>query len=373
MSGDAQADIEAELAAAKANGHDTGQRTIEILRLADMRRPNLETKGLVKGLIDHGVLAVIYGEPGSGKTFLALDMALHVAAGIYWFGHRVRRPGRVIYVAAEAGKSISKRVAAWLAEKNVDDDADFRAVVSPVNLSKMSTGDAKLLAQVIGEKVDLVIVDTLARAMGGGDENTSVDMGGFIAVMDQLREWLGCAIVVVHHSGKDQSRGARGWSGLLGAVDVEICVEKRDERVSVAINTKQRDLGLADDIAFVRRQVVLGHDDESDPVTSCVIEVADYVPEKMGHGPTGQAKAALDVLNQTVAEKGTTVPFGDLAICAVKVDDWREAMERSALFGEGAKFRTAWMRARGKLGDDGHVAFGEGYVWPTAVTGDLLI
>jgi hypothetical protein len=198
----------------------------------------------------------------------------------------------------------------------------------------------------------------------GGDENSPADMGSFVNILDKMRAHLGCAVVAIHHIGKDASRGARGHSLLRCAVDTEIAVEKRDERVSVATVTKQRDMPGGAEIAFQLRQVALGVDQDGDPVTSCVVDPADYLPEKKSNAPTGQAKQALDVLNQVVAEKGTTVPFGDLALRAVKVEEWREAMERSARFGDGARFRNAWMRAQGKLGEDGHVGFSEGYVWP---------
>jgi hypothetical protein len=59
-----------------------------------------------------------------------------------------------------------------------------------------------------------LILDTLSRALAGGDENSSVDMGRLIARCDAVREMLGCTLEYVHHSGKDKSRGARGWSGL---------------------------------------------------------------------------------------------------------------------------------------------------------------
>ena len=349
----------------KPNGHAQPGRNIDILYFEQLLTPDLETKGLVKGLIGGDSVVLAAGPPGCGKTFLILDLALSVADGREWFGHKTKR-GRVVYVAAEAGKSIRNRVVAWANEK-WDERAklDFRAVTSPVDLCHLEKGDARRLAETIGHGgADLVVIDTVSRALAGGDENAPSDMGAFIHVMDKLRAYLGCAIIAVHHIGKDASRGARGHSSLLCAVDTEIMIEKRDD-VSVATVTKQRDLPSGAEIAFLLRPVELGRDQDGDAVTSCVVEAAEYVPEKKSKEPTGQAKAALDVLNQTVAEKGATVPFGDLAVRAVKVEEWREAMERSALFGEGAQFRNAWMRARGRLADDGHVAFGDGYVWPT--------
>src|SRR6185437_13276494 len=88
------------------------QEPIKISSLSEMLEPDLNKSALVKGVLDRGTLALVYGEPSCGKTFLTLDMVLHIAMGRAWFGHRVRK-GRVVYVAAEAGKSIQNRVAAF--------------------------------------------------------------------------------------------------------------------------------------------------------------------------------------------------------------------------------------------------------------------
>lgn len=310
------------------------------------------------------------GEPGCGKTFLALDVGLCVAEGREWFGHKTK-PGRVVYVAAEAGRSIRNRVAAWAQERWSDGEIDFQAAVSPVNLCDLKMGDADRLAAAIGA-ADVVIVDTVSRALAGGDENAPADMGTFVNTLDRLRARLGCAIIAVHHVGKDASRGARGHSLLLCAVDTEIAVERRDGDICVATVTKQRDMPAGVEIAFRLRSVDLGQDQDGDPVTSCVVEAADYVPAAKAKGPTGQAKFGLDVLNQAIAEQGKYRPCGgDIEVRAVKVDVWREYMVKSGLFGDDAKFRNAWLRVQAKLNDGGHVGFQDGFVWPTRTVEDV--
>jgi hypothetical protein len=192
-------------------------------------------------------------------------------------------------------------------------------------------------------------------------------MGAFVRAMDRLRARLGCAVIAVHHLGKDHSRGARGHSLLRCAVDTEITVEKRDG-ASVATVTKQRDMMAGQEIAFLLRQVELGLDQDDDPVTSCVVESTDFVPTPRARGPTGQAKAALDVLRGIIdAAGGELLPINGIEVRAVKVDAWRDALARNGRFGEdrSGQFRTAWSRIRRELADGGHVAFGEGFVWPT--------
>lgn len=370
---DAAKTVEAILGTApRANGAAAASR-VEIVEYNDLLEPNLTSKGLVKGLIDIGALALIVGLPGCGKTFLALELALSIAAGEAFLGHKVT-PGRVVYLAAEAGRGIRNRVAAWARERDVG-KVNFAAVVSPVDLghhAKGKEGGATALARAIKDSggAEVLIVDTVSRALAGANENSPDDMGAFVYVLDQLRDYLGCTIIVVHHLGKDASRGARGHSLLYGAVDTELTVERRDDAVSVMTVTKQRDMPAAQEIAFRLRSVELGLDQDGETVTSCVVEEADYVPAAKAKGPTGQMKLALDVLNGAIAERGQLVPCGDIEVRAVKVEEWREAMEKSGLFGDGQRLRTAWSRAQGKLSDDGHVAFRDGFVWPSQGTFD---
>lgn len=336
-------------------------RPIEIIRYRDLIVADLTSKGLVKGLIDAGALALIVGLPGCGKTFLAIDLALSAAMEREWFGRKTRL-SRVVYVAAEAGRSIRNRIAAWAGEKG-DGDGDFAAVVSPVDLCHPKTWDVEKLIAAIGS-ADMVIIDTVSRALYGGNENAPDDMGAFITALDLLRSRLGCAVIAVHHLGKDASRGARGHSLLFGAIDTELLVEKRGT-VSVATVTKQRDGVAGIEIAFRLRSVELGRDQDGDPVTSCVIDAADYVPPTKGDDLSPSLKAALDVLKTVVAQKGEPVPYRDLNVHGVKAEAWRSAMAANGRFGEekSGQFRAAWKRARDGLAASGHVEFGEGYVW----------
>lgn len=345
---------------ARANGHNP----LEILSFADLQEPNLNTRSLVKGLLENTAIALIYGESGSGKTFLALDLALHIASGREWFGLAVTK-GRVVYVAAEAGRSIRNRVAAFALQECGDQtEVDFAAVVSPVDLCHLGKSDdmARLIATIGNAKV--VVIDTVSRALAGGNENAPDDMGAFVTAMDHIRDKLGCAVIAVHHVGKDPSRGGRGHSLLHCAVDTEIEVERRDGGVSVATLTKQRDGPGGKQIAFKLIPVQLGRDQDNDPVTSCVVKASDWVPPPKAKIPTGQAKEALAVLNQAIAKSEEKVRAGDIEVRAVTVDNWHENLEKSGLFGEGANFRVAWGRVRRSLSADGHVFIKDGFVWP---------
>jgi hypothetical protein len=138
----------------------------------------------------------------------------------------------------------------------------------------LNDNDHKLIARALAEvKPSVIVVDTLARTMPGGAENSSEDMGKVIARCQWLHAKTGALVLLVHHSGKDAARGARGWSGLRAAADAELVVtrDKENDRRAVEIG-KQKDSPDGSQYDFILRPVPLGFDDDGDVITSCVIE-----------------------------------------------------------------------------------------------------
>jgi len=181
-----------------------------------------EKRWRVDRLIPDNGLAVVYGRPKVGKTFWALDLALSVATGRDFHGGKVER-GRVTYVAAEGGAArLRDRVAAWLRERGIDErelEGWWDVVLAPVNLvDHLQVGE---FLKELGGQRSLVVFDTLARCMSG-DENSQKDMGAAVAGCDRVRTETGAAVLLVHHEGKDGSKGARGSTVLLGAIDASI-------------------------------------------------------------------------------------------------------------------------------------------------------
>lgn len=228
-------------------------------------------KPLVKGLLDQGALSVLYGESNVGKTFVAMDIAYHVATGLAWAERRTAHSG-VVYVAAEGGHGARRRAKA-LANRYGDAatrEAKFRFWLGGVNLLRSDTDLTTLTAEVraLGD-VGLIVIDTLSRALAGGDENASTDMGALVKNVDRLRHSTGAHVMLVHHSGKDRARGARGHSLLRAATDTEI--EVADNAIMV---TKQRDLDGNFRRGFVLEPVQLGVDADGDAITSCTVRLA---------------------------------------------------------------------------------------------------
>ena len=230
----------------------------------------------IDGVIEHGALACVFGPPGDGKSFLALDWGLCIATGTSWHGRNVRR-GAVIHIATEGGRGIKKRVRAWL-QRHDRDDADGAYMV----LESMTlTDDVESLIDRINEigiKPALIIIDTLARSFSG-DENNSADMGDYIRAAQRLQEEAGagrCTVLLIHHTGKKEKNGARGSSALLAGVDTMIAVSKKNGIVTVT-NGKQKDDAEFRPIHLKLAPVTIGTSSEGEPVTSCVLEPASVL------------------------------------------------------------------------------------------------
>jgi hypothetical protein len=252
---------------------------------------------VVKGLIVAGSLFVIYGESNSGKTFLILDLALAIAAGKPWHGRRTKR-GLVVYVAGEGAASVRSRVAAFRREHaDVEAGIPFCIVPQPVDFLSAASVDTLIgtirAAEVeCREKAVLVVIDTFARAIPGGNENDAKDVGIAVAAADRLRAETGAAVGFIHHAGKDPTKGARGSSALRAATDTEILIEGQAGPRTATV-TKQRDLVSGERFGFTLRAVDLGTDADGDPVSSCVVDQSDAPARNSARKIGGKNQTAL--------------------------------------------------------------------------------
>ncbi|MRX50183.1 AAA family ATPase [Paracoccus sp. S-4012] len=304
--------------------------------------PVLSSRYVVKGWLDRGALSVLYGESNVGKTFLALDLAMHVAAGMDWHGHRVpsgeRWAGPVIYIAGEGGTGLHNRVEAIRCEnpelmEHIGNGGDF--LLLPVAVDLCTSEDADHLLQVIKSSMDtmpaLIVVDTLARTMGNGDENAAKDMGQFVRSVDRLRVETGAHVMVIHHSGKDASKGARGSGSLRAAADTEIELTRSDG-VVIARARKQRDMPCDGAFAYRLKNVFLGFDEDGDAVTSAVVEPAEIEKADKRRRASGRTEAALSALSNALAEGGRIINSPDLpSVPVVEVKTWRTYWARLGL------------------------------------------
>lgn len=229
----------------------------------------------VKHVLPKNALTIIYGEPGSGKSFFALDLVAHVARGLAWRGQKVRQ-GAVAYVAAEGVAGFGNRLQAY----GVGHDVDLSSVPLYVRGGLLQLVEQQLaLCEALEKVPDLavVVIDTLAAVTPGANENSSEDMGAAINAANMIIQATGAAVILIHHTNKQATM--RGWSGLLGAADSSIKIE-RDEEKRTAYIEKMKEGKDSADFNFKLESVSLGEDEDGDEITSCVIRMSDERAQK---------------------------------------------------------------------------------------------
>jgi hypothetical protein len=339
-------------------------------------QPVLDAKDFVQGVLIEEGAVVVYGESNAGKTFWATDLALHVAAGDPWRKRRVEQSG-VIYCVLEGGNGFRNRVSAWKSERGLDDTRlPFAAIPSSLNLLNPDADTPRLIAAIkaaaamIAVPVRLVVVDTLARAMAGGNENAPDDMGALVLNMDAIRAATKTCVMFIHHSGKDQAKGARGHSSLRAAIDTEIeVVAEEASEAKTATVVKQREMKKGDVFPFTLRVIELGANQHDEVVTTCLV---DYGVDQAPGGASdrsrrlrGHTKRALEVLADLVNTSGQSGHIGTPA-GALSVPDkwWRERFYERAMPGAEPEARKkAFQRASMDLLNAHRVGFEKGRVW----------
>lgn len=230
---------------------------------------------ILKHFLPAQSLCSIYGPSGSYKSFLAVSWACHIAAGLPWAGKKVT-PGAVLYVVGEGGVGVPRRIKAWEQAHGIQADNLWlvNRPVFPVRESEVT--EVLLAARQIeaecGVPVRMVVIDTLARCFGGNDENDARDMGAFIEGCDVIKQKTGATVLVVHHSGKDEGKGARGSSAFRAALDTEFNVKREgDGKALILTCTKMKDAEEPERKAYDLRTAELYTDEDGELVCSLVV------------------------------------------------------------------------------------------------------
>jgi energy-coupling factor transporter ATP-binding protein EcfA2 len=298
-------------------------------------------KWRVKGVIPEQGIAAIYGPSGSGKSFLVLDLAISIAKNAEWFGYRVKSCP-VTYVCLEGEAGLSVRLAAYRTKASIPKQIEF--IDQPVNL--LDSKDLRDLVMAI--KVNqmgggIVIIDTLNRAGPGADENSSVDMGKLIQSAKLIQQALGGLVLLVHHSGKDTSKGMRGHSSLIAALDAAIEVKRSDDDREWSV-AKAKDGADGKGHPFMLEIVNMGEDEDGDPVTSCVIRPSAGTGKRAK--PLTQAQqVGMDAF---MAAASGNIGSDDNSVRA-HVDQWRDVFYQRSTAGNPDSKRRAFSRVRPEL------------------------
>lgn len=248
-------------------------------------------------LTEYGV-SVVYGASNSGKTFFAIDLAAAIARGIGWNGKATRKAG-VLYLATESPASVKHRLAAYMAHHDLE-MLDVFVAAKPINLYESDADVERVVSEMayirqqFGVEIGLIIGDTMARIAAGANENAGEDMGVVMANADKMCRATRCAFMWIHHSGKDEAKGARGWSGIRAHIDTEIEIKDADDQcVHSAEITKQRDLsGKGTRFGFRLQVHRLGLNRWGNVRTTCVV-VPEVAPAKVRGGRPNESEGSV--------------------------------------------------------------------------------
>lgn len=248
-----------------------------------------ELEWIIEGVLPERGFVMVTGASGSGKTFFVLDLMRCIALGIPWRGLIVKQ-GRVLYIAAEGAAGFRNRIKAYKEYYNISFNKNFGVIDDSPNLRQR---DDIALAESIRRSGGgaVIVIDTLAQVTPGADENTGKDMNLVLARCKALHRATGALIILVHHLGKDETKGARGWSGMKAAMDTEIEIKRKDNERSATI-TKQKDGEDGAVFSFILSPVTVGLNRYGKEITSCVVKHIDSDTEKTPE-PKGKWKKAV--------------------------------------------------------------------------------
>jgi hypothetical protein len=245
-------------------------RKLDFRLFADLD-PTPKKNWLIKDYIGEGELSCLFSPPGGAKSLLAVDMDAAIAANVPWFGRRVTS-GAVLYIACERGALVKRRLAAWRADRNitniplgvVSDNIDLRS--STADADAIIRCAAELCAQT-KQELRKITIDTASRALAGGDENSSKDMGAFVNSIARIQSETGAHVMITHHVPHEQNR-MRGHGALLAACDTTISLERSgDVRTATVIKSNDGEEGAR--VAFKTDDgPELYRDPETNKVTS---------------------------------------------------------------------------------------------------------
>lgn len=286
---------------------------------------------IIQDIIPAGGVVSLVGGSGVGKSFVAVDMACSVASGMQWHGHEVDNPGSVVYVAAEGGGGIDKRVLAWAQAHGMEDVPGLHMLLDAPIIDDQK--DAALISETLAElsrrvkePVRLVVLDTLNRVMQG-EENSATAMAALMRGVETIRQRLGCAVQIIHHTGHGEQGRARGSSAFFAALDSEITIKPIGKGVVELENTKSKDSEEFDPVRLKLESVELNNieDRHGRPVTSLVPRAMSMIEEGVALGELDENESILlEIINGIGAAK----PYDDDMRSAF-YDELGDASQRS--------------------------------------------
>jgi hypothetical protein len=375
-------EVETRLVALREADKDGRRRRLTFASDADLEAVRLQ---LIRDLLSSSSKAAMFAVSRAAKTFLALDMAFALAFGRPFMGRKTTR-GAVLIVPLEGRAGFKKRLkAATLVHGDpgkmigIMEDA---GTLGPGPTSASFVGaiiaNARQLERESGHAVVLIIIDTLAVALAGQDENAAATMAAVLAQMDRITVATGATVLLIHHPNKANPKEMRGSGALFNGCDEVLRIDHEEGdplRELHIMKSKDGEEGAVG--TFTLSVVEIGRDEDGNPRTSCTVKPSDAPPARKKPKRPSIASAAGRALNEldhlVIAGKGYVsrghdrIPDG---VFVVALDDWRAACRRKGLSKEGGDEaeKKAFQRARGDMSRAGFVADYDAHVW---LVGDM--
>jgi hypothetical protein len=272
---------------------------------------------IIKNVIAEGETSSWIGPPGAGKSALVTDLAIYIASGKDWRGHRSKQQCGVVYLALERGELVKRRLIAHARQTlGFPVKLPFSIARQVIDLVK-PTCVAEIIATINdaaehhGCKTGVVIIDTYAKgiAAGGGDENSAKDQNVTLANLRRVQEETGVHIAIVGHTGKDEGKGARGSNAFVGDVDMMVQFSgDKDQRVATIIKNNDGAEGLL--TRYKLEVAVLGQDDDGDDITTAIISAdkMDSAKDINRAKLNNTQQRAMELLERAIIDEGRDVP-----------------------------------------------------------------
>ncbi len=340
---------------------------ISLIRASELTSKSFQVDWLIKNIIETNKIVVLYAPPASAKSFIVLDMAFCVSTGLPWHGHKTKI-GDVIYIAGEGHDALQRRFK--VLENNYNERSDNIFLTgSAIDLNNKNC-IKNLVVSINGmsKKPVLIIIDTLQRNYGTGDENSAKDMANFISNIDTYLKINGATVLIVHHTGHSNTH-ARGSSVLNASTDLSFKVSKKDEFITLS-NDKSKDSEEGKALRFKLVTSETGElDEDGEAITSAVLKTVNHVSEPKSSSLSMRESQVFNALIKILETKGEIISSGDNTSGEkfVHGDIWLQAAtsklkvksqdEKSAKTAKG----RAFTRAKDKLLELGKVHEQDGY------------
>jgi AAA domain len=338
------ADTDSDRKPAKNTTTTLSKKPYKLVHARDVTIKGTVKSFLIDGFLGRDEISIWFGPPECGKSTAKIDAACHVATGRPWCGRAVLR-GPVLYVAAERGQTVMRRIMAWRLEHGIDDfplaviDDTVDLRTGKVDADRIIAA-AKALGTLSGQRVIWIIFDTLSRVLAGGDENSPRDMGLLVLSVDRIYRDTGAHCSLVHHVPLGGDR-MRGHSSAPGAADTTVRVEKHNGIVTAAID-KASDLPEDEKPRLFFRFKSITLTEEPRRTASVMVQAEDQAaahaaaPKTKTRKETKVIRTFRDAFTEALDTDGNTIQVrGDgPEVRAVDVQKVRAEFERRYATGE---------------------------------------